>query len=255
MAGAPPPPPAPGVGVVTVKLPLEVLVFPAVSLTNTYIVELPDDAVSFSIVTPQAELIEGEPLDVDVSVVNNLNTVVIGELTLDLATPTVLGTLTSTETQTVDLQPGQNDFKYTIPLNISTASVTITPSLDIELKGANFDNLNFVRSTDLILPQLGGETHKNFAKVSIKPSDKIPIGTLEGNQILLQISPEEIVVGEIEVTVEEEEPVTITPRTIIDVEKPRSKLFSLSTAIVAILVIFIILITVFIIRRASVPFS
>lgn len=110
---------------------------------NAYILIFSEDAFTIDITSPKEEYLQGEPIELEVSVVNNLNIITTGELLINYEVPTILGTKTLTVSQDVVVGIGENTFLYSIPTDEPLSLLRVKPKLVIDYPTTEISGVNY----------------------------------------------------------------------------------------------------------------
>ena len=153
---------------------------------NIYTISYPDDSFNITIETPEEGYIQGEDVEVNVKVINNLDIKAKGNLEIRFAVPTIFGETTDTKTEEVVLNPGENIFSYIIPTGEPVRVLKVTPILSLELETGWISGLNanneWYNEYPNCLPCYRGDTTGSGVY--------IPLGTFEGDITEIQIISE-----------------------------------------------------------------
>lgn len=140
---------------------------------NAYELMFPSDALIIDVSSPKEEYLQGEPIEIEVNIVNNLNINTNGELIINYEVPTIFGTKTKTVSQDIEINTGNNIFTYSIPTDEPLSVLRVKPKLIINYPTAEIDGVNY---------NFKGEV------VNIKSQSDFVIGSVEEEWSEIQVT-------------------------------------------------------------------
>lgn len=159
-------------------------------IRNSYAVRYPK-LVDLQISTPKSSYMEGENVQVKITITNNFGAALTGNLKTKFTVPTILSDYSITNESWKTINPGVNEITYNIPTNMRTESLRVQPYFDFYLpttyiSGVNLGSNYFPQSTRTDhLTQISPLRPYNW-------EDKFFIGQFYGNESKVLINPKPI---------------------------------------------------------------
>jgi len=144
---------------------------------HQYRIYVPEDKITIDLSTPKQEYLEGEDINISVLINNNFDISLIGKLKIKYEVPTILGTKEDTREYDLNILTGENKYSYTIPTDIRTESLTVTPSVNLYLKTEGFSGVNV----------LNGFEEFGIERGAYNAVDRLRILSIEGDENLIRI--------------------------------------------------------------------
>ena len=150
-------------------------------VTNEYIVPLPSNAMQFEVDIPKNQVIKGEIIKANITVVNNwIDTT--GRLDILINIPyTVFGEQKQTsdsQSQFVSIKKGKTSFYFDLPTEQVTNLIYVTPTFNLLVPGNKFSGVNYYCFEQ-----------PDTKERDISQCQYVSFGTLEGSRFQLDVIP------------------------------------------------------------------